>query len=134
MNNYIFKYICSLSVFFPQMRIQADLDSVCRGPPSLQQAPELPFLQAAIAEAQRIRSVVPVGIPHGALVDTTLGGYRVPRGAMVVPLQWALHMDPRLWPRPDIFNPSRFLDEEGRFCKPEAFMPFQTGQLAATMF
>lgn len=124
----------SLFVFFPQMRIQADLDSVCRGPPSLQQAPELPFLQAAIAEAQRIRSVVPVGIPHGALVDTTLGGYRVPRGAMVVPLQWALHMDPRLWPRPDIFNPSRFLDEEGRFCKPEAFMPFQTGQLAATMF
>lgn len=46
---------------------------------------------------------------------------------MVVPLQWAVHMDEKTWREPDKFNPSRFLDEEGRFLKPEGFIPFQTG-------
>lgn len=112
-----------------QTRVQKDLDVVCgEEPPLLQHTQELPYLQAVIAEAQRIRPVVPVGIPHGAVQDGMLGGYKVPRGTMVIPLQWAVHMDPRYWPRPEEFDPARFLDSEGRFFRPDAFIPFQTGR------
>lgn len=33
--------------------------------PKLKDRPDLPKLEAAIMESQRIRSVVPTGIPHG---------------------------------------------------------------------
>nr|CAD7258397.1 unnamed protein product [Timema shepardi] len=111
-----------------QTRVQEELDGVLQGRPlTLEDAAVLPYTEATLAETQRIRSVVPLGIPHGALEDTELAGYHIPRGAMLVPLQWAVHMDPKLWPEPDRFNPGRFLTEDDRFYKPEAFIPFQTG-------
>lgn len=120
----------AFTVIHFQTRVQKDLDAVCgEGPPLLQHLQELPFLQAVIAEAQRIRPVVPVGIPHGAVQEGMLGGYRIPRGTMMIPLQWAVHMDSRHWPQPEDFDPTRFLDQEGRFFRPDAFMPFQTGML-----
>nr|BAN66311.1 cytochrome P450 306A1 [Mamestra brassicae] len=88
----------------------------------------LPHLMAAICETQRIRSIVPVGIPHGCVEDTYLGNYRVPKGAMVIPLQWAMHMDPDVWENPEEFRPSRFLGPDGSLLKPQEFIPFQTGK------
>lgn len=37
-------------------------------------------------------------------------------------------MDPKLWDKPEEFNPSRFLDSEGNVKKPEYFMPFGVGR------
>lgn len=89
----------------------------------------LPYLRAAIAEAQRIRSVVPLGIPHGLTADIRLAGYRLPAGAMVIPLQWAVHMNPSDWPQPECFRPERFICEQtGDFRAPAAFLPFQSGK------
>lgn len=112
-----------------QSKVQEEIDQVTdHHPVALEHQPSLPLLEASLAEAQRIRSVVPLGIPHGTLDDTEIGGYRIPKQTMVVPLQWAVHMDEGLWREPDRFNPFRFLDEEGRFVKPEGLIPFQTGR------
>lgn len=46
----------------------------------------------------------------------------------MVPLQWAVHMNPDIWEDPNKFMPSRFIDEEGHFYKPDNFIPFQTGK------
>lgn len=98
-------------------------------PPCEADRDRLPYLRAAIAEAQRIRSVVPLGIPHGLTADMLLAGHRLPAGAMVIPLQWAVHMNATSWPEPECFRPERFICERtGEFRAPPAFMPFQTGR------
>lgn len=112
-----------------QTQIHEEIDQVLRDQkPSLSDVSSMSFLKASIAEAQRIRSVVPLGIPHGASNEIEINGYTVPKGAMIVPLQWAIHMNPLLWKDPEVFDPRRFINEEGRFVRPENFIPFQTGE------
>lgn len=42
------------------------------------------YLKASIAESQRLKTVVPCGIPHGnPTKSTTLGGYVIPQNTMV---------------------------------------------------
>lgn len=102
--------------------------------PTLEEITSVPYFEASIAEVQRIRSVVPVGIPHGSLEELEIGEYKVPKSTMIIPLQWAIHMDEKNWDEPHIFKPERFINEEGKFFKPENFMPFQTGNLRKVYF
>ncbi|KAK6625501.1 hypothetical protein RUM43_005800 [Polyplax serrata] len=112
-----------------QLKIQKEMDDVLNDKNlRLEDVPSLPYLQACISEAQRLRSVTPLGIPHGTLQDTVLDGYHIPKGTMIVPLQWAIHMSPTYHKNPGTYDPSRFLDDEGKYSKPEAFIPFQTGK------
>lgn len=59
-----------------------------------------------------------------------MGDYIIPKGAVIIPNFWGLHRDPKLWKNPDIFDPSRFLKEEGSclIAKPEYFVPFSIGK------
>lgn len=60
--------------------------------------------------------------------DVEIGGYDIPCGAMIVPMQWAIHTDPAYWRDPLEFRPDRFLSDDGTFFKPESFLPFQNGK------
>ncbi|KAK4287002.1 hypothetical protein Pmani_039916 [Petrolisthes manimaculis] len=121
-----------------QTRVQTELDNHHNipqdspsSPPStftLAEAHLLPYTQASILETQRLRSILPLGIPHGATQDLTINGYRVPKGTMLLPLLWHIHHDPEYWPDPYVYRPERFLGEGGQLVKHVAFMPFQTGR------
>lgn len=86
------------------------------------------LFEASLNETLRIRPVVPVGFPHGTLQDVEIGNYEVPKGTMIIPLLWAIHMDDKIWKDPDNFNPWRFIDDEGKIIKSQNFMPFQVGR------
>ena len=62
------------------------------------------------------------------LQDTKIGEYLILKNSMVVPLLWAVHHDPRLWEKPDIFSPERFLHEDGTLFRNDNLIPFQTGK------
>ncbi|XP_031847622.1 cytochrome P450 enzyme phantom [Nomia melanderi] len=114
-----------------QKKLQLEIDRSCsneREGLHLADRASMPRLEAALAEVQRLRSVTPLGIPHGTLEDTRIGEYDVPRGAMIVPMQWAIHTDPIYWRDPLEYRPDRFLAEDGSFFKPESFLPFQSGK------
>ncbi|XP_076242207.1 cytochrome P450 enzyme phantom [Calliopsis andreniformis] len=113
-----------------QKKLQLEMDQCLKEEeePTLKDRECMPRLEAALAEVQRIRSVTPLGIPHGTLKDMRIGDYDVPKGAMIIPMQWAVHTDPAHWSDPLEFQPDRFLTADGRFFKPESFLPFQTGK------
>jgi cytochrome P450 len=85
----------------------------------------LEFTQAVLQEAMRLYP--PAGW-FGRLADgpDRIGGYDIPRGAILVLSPWAVHRDPRLWPDPERFDPDRF----GRGARPlpYTYFPFGGGQ------
>ncbi|XP_044755364.1 cytochrome P450 306a1 [Coccinella septempunctata] len=112
-----------------QKLVHEELSTVLQGKPAtMSDFQYLPYFEASIAEVQRIRSTVPVGIPHGTLGPIEIEGYRIPKGTMIIPLQWAVHMDDDAWGNPEIFDPRRFIDDNGRFFRPDNLIPFQSGK------
>jgi cytochrome P450 len=71
---------------------------------------------------------VPTGVTHATAADTTLRGYRIPKGTWVFPMLVAVAEDENLWPEPEHFKPKRFLDASGNFVKNEALVPFSMGK------
>ena len=44
-------------------------------------------------------------------------------------VHWAVHNDIRYWKNPDMFQPERFLTDDGRVTsEPEAYLPFSYGK------
>ncbi|XP_078677535.1 cytochrome P450 2J2-like [Branchiostoma floridae x Branchiostoma belcheri] len=111
-----------------QRKVYEEIDGVLgKGPPSVSHRSQLPYTDAVLAEVQRIATVVPLGIPRATTNDTTLNGYNIPKDWILFVNLWSVHHDPQRWPEPDKFDPGRFLDDSGKFQKPEGFIPFSTG-------
>ncbi|XP_014667391.1 PREDICTED: steroid 17-alpha-hydroxylase/17,20 lyase-like [Priapulus caudatus] len=77
----------------------------------------------------RHRLPAPIALPHCATIDTTVGGYDVPKDTMVMFNLYGLHHDPAYWTDPEKFDPTRFLDEHGSIRpKMPSFLPFSAGR------
>ncbi|MFN9811316.1 MAG: cytochrome P450, partial [Deltaproteobacteria bacterium] len=57
----------------------------------------------------------------------TLAGRAVAAGTQVVVSPWLVHRDPRWWPRPEAFDPDRFLPETSKTRPRFAYFPFGGG-------
>lgn len=91
----------------------------------------MPFIQAVLMEIHRWKTSAPFGGFRTALTATKIGGYDIPPGRTVVTNIWAIHHDPEVWDSPDVFNPWRFLSEDGKQVRKEQvarMMPFTAGK------
>ncbi|XP_032443870.1 cytochrome P450 2K4-like [Xiphophorus hellerii] len=88
----------------------------------------LPYTDAVIHEIQRLCNISPMAVPHKTSQDVTFHGYFIKEGTTVIPLLTSVLYDESEWESPHTFNPSHFLDKEGRFIKRDAFLPFSAGR------
>ena len=73
--------------------------------------------------------LAPVSVNHAALYDTTLRGYNIPTSNCdVIANIYASHLDPSVFPEPETFCPSRFINEKGEYQRYEAVIPFGLGK------
>uniref|UniRef100_A0A8C2HQ12 Cytochrome P450, family 2, subfamily X, polypeptide 9 n=1 Tax=Cyprinus carpio TaxID=7962 RepID=A0A8C2HQ12_CYPCA len=86
-----------------------------------------PYTLAVIHEVQRVANTVPLSVFHCTTKDTTLMGYSIPKGTVIITNLTTILKEEGQWKFPHEFNPDNFLNEQGQFEKPEAFIPFSTG-------
>lgn len=84
----------------------------------------LPLLGQVVSETLRLYPPAWV-FDRSPLVDLTVGGYRIPRGANVLLSPWVVHRDPRVWAEPDEFRPERFASATPP--ARHAYLPFGDG-------
>ncbi len=125
------KWGCLFMCLHPdvQTKVQEELDAeVGRNRmPRLTDRSNLPYTEATLMEIQRRGSVTPLGVPRAPNRDTTVNGYDVPKGTVVMANIWAVHHDPAVWKDPEEFRPERFLDENGCLVRREELIPFSIG-------
>jgi cytochrome P450 len=83
----------------------------------------LPLLDATCAETLRLHPIVP-DVTRRLLAPLALGPWTVPAGAGVGVVTALLHSDPKLYPRPEVFDARRFL---GAKPSPFEYTPFGGG-------
>jgi len=94
---------------------------------NLQDKNDMPYMMAAIQEAQRIASVVPCSLPRETTHDVKIGEHLLPKGTMIMPYTASVHWDPEVFEDPMNYNPERWIDEDGNLKRMDFFMPFSQG-------
>ncbi len=67
-----------------------------------------------------------------ALEDVELGDFHVPAGSPIAFVGWTIHRNPADWPDPEVFEPSRHVDELRKVRNRCAFVGFGYGQRRCT--
>ncbi|NXO17456.1 CP2DR protein, partial [Oriolus oriolus] len=115
-----------------QSKVQAEIDKVIgrERAPTMNDQASMPYTNAVIHEVQRYGDIVPIGLPHMTYRDTELQGFFIPKGTTVITNLSSVLKDEAVWEKPQEFYPKHFLDANGQFVKPEAFLPFSAGRRA----
>ena len=77
--NYTIWYLCRYPEV--QKKLQQEIDTVLGRdrPPSMEDKPSLPYLEAVVHETQRIVGLAFQGVPRMARRNMKLGGYDIPK-------------------------------------------------------
>lgn len=88
---------------------------------------KLPYLLCIIKETQRMYPAGPI-VPRESSKECMVGGYRIPRGTMLLANIWGIQNDPKVWKEPRKFLPERF--EVGVEGERDGlrFLPFGSGR------
>ncbi len=109
-------------------RMLEEVDRVLGGRrPGVDDIAALTWTTACFQEAMRFYPPAWV-IPRQCVEDDLVGDLRVPKGTTVLIPIHRIHHDPRFWPDPEVFDPSRFLAENARGRHRSAYLPFGGGR------
>ena len=110
-------------------RFHNELDRVLQGRrPTADDLSQLPYTRAVFDEAVRLFPPVPA-VQRKAATSTSIGGFSLPAGAIVLVGIYHLHRHPAFWRDPERFMPERWVDGE-RPAARGAYLPFGAGARA----
>lgn len=112
--------------------LHEELDAVLGDrPPGYADLDRLPRTRAVVAETMRLYPPA-WAVSRRLSADLPVDGWVLPAGSTALVSQWVLHRDPRFWPRPLRFEPTRWLagggfDPQAPGAPRHAYFPFGAG-------
>ncbi|GBM77227.1 Cytochrome P450 2J3 [Araneus ventricosus] len=82
--------------------------------PTIEDKSRLTYFNAYIQEAIRTADFFNFFPTQECIKETTLGGRRIPKGAVLLLNFYSSHHDPEVYEEPEKFNPSRFIQTGGK--------------------
>ncbi|GBN15741.1 Cytochrome P450 18a1 [Araneus ventricosus] len=115
--------------------------------PTIEDKSKLTYFNAYVQESTRKSDCFTFFPNQECTKETTVGGYRIPKGAILLQNFYSCHNDPEVYEKPEKFNPSRYIMADGkrkaeppilfgvgkRSCIGEGFVMTQTFLLLATL-
>ncbi|KAF3046783.1 hypothetical protein E8E11_009201 [Didymella keratinophila] len=99
---------------FPEVQEKAreEIDRVIGGGrlPTNADRERLPYIEAIMKETHRWHQVLPMCVPHTSIQEDVCRGYRIPKGAVLLPNNWWFTHDPEVYPDPMTFRPERYFN------------------------
>ena len=96
--------------------------------PSLDDKPNLHYMNAVLHESMRVASLVVTGVAHYTNADIPVGKHVIPKDTIVFGSIYHIMNDPEHFKNPHVFKPERFIDEQGKFVADERVTPFGVGK------
>ena len=97
--------------------------------PTLEDRSNLPLCDAVLYETLRVGNIVAFGaVPHGLTQDLEFKGHLIPKHALIIPCLDSILNDPDLFENPSVFNPDRFIDQNGKLRGIENVLTFGLGK------
>ncbi|KAF9533214.1 cytochrome P450 [Crepidotus variabilis] len=98
-----------------QIRAQEEIDNVIGNSrlPVYDDRTSLPYVEALYREVLRWQPVLPFGVAHSTSDEDLYNGYYIPKGTTVFPNVWAMSRDRAKYDNAEVFEPSRFIKEDG---------------------
>ncbi|CAG5083863.1 Similar to CYP4C1: Cytochrome P450 4C1 (Blaberus discoidalis) [Cotesia congregata] len=112
-----------------QNRVRAEIEEVLaddNGEVNLNNIKHLKYLECCIKESLRLYPSVVI-ISRKIQEDLVLKHCCVPKGTILNLRMFDTHRDPNFWPRPNVFDPDRFLPENSVDRHPFSYIPFSAG-------
>ncbi|XP_044259444.1 probable cytochrome P450 303a1 [Tribolium madens] len=113
-----------------QKKAQQEIDAVIgrNRLPSLEDRPQMPYMECVVLEALRMFSGRAFTVPHRAFKDTHLNGYIIPKDTMVIANMHGTLMGPESGVEdPETFKPERYL-KDGKITLADTYLPFGFGK------
>ncbi|KAI0276059.1 cytochrome P450 [Russula aff. rugulosa BPL654] len=98
-------------------KAQAEIDRVVGTDrlPDFQDRTSLPYVESLVKEVYRLDcSSNRVAVPHRSIKDDQYRGYDIPADTMIIPNVWAMTRDEQMYPEAELFNPERFMNQNGK--------------------
>ena len=109
------------------VRMRAEIDRICGdGPVEFEHIKRLTFTRNIFRETLRLYPPITF-IPRVASEATTIGKYKVKKGAMIMIAPWTIHRHAAYWKNPHAFDPDRFSPEREHELVAGAYIPFGWG-------
>jgi cytochrome P450 len=111
-----------------ESRLRAEIrEALGDRPPALEDLPRLEYTRRVLQESMRLCPPAWL-LEREALEEDVVGGFRVPRGALVMLCPYTVHRHTEFWDEPERFDPDRFLPERSAQRPRCAYFPFGSGQ------
>lgn len=110
-----------------EAKLLAEIDEALQGrPPTQADLPNLRYADKVVMEVLRLYPPV-WSVGREAVEDCEVGGALVPKGTTIVICAYAIHRDPKTFPDPEAFDPSRWDEGYQKRMPRFAYLPFGGG-------